>query len=55
MITNAADGGPGPVWGAGDVVAYVDTSPGKPLIITDLNNRTPEQVDKGVDAVAWPP
>ena len=55
MITNAADDGPGPVWGAGDVVAYVDTSPGKPLIITDVNNRTPKQVDTGVDAFAWPP
>jgi hypothetical protein len=55
-ITNVADGfGPGPVWGAGDIVAYLDTSPGRPLIVTDVNNRTPKQVDTGVDAFAWPP
>ena len=55
-ITNVADAfGQGPAWGPSDVVAYLDTSPGKPLIVTDVNNRTPKQVDTGVDAFAWPP
>jgi TolB protein len=54
-IADTAADGPGPAWGAGDVVAYIGTSPGKPLIITDVNNRAPKQVDTGVDAFAWPP
>jgi TolB protein len=54
-IANVAADGPGPAWGAGDIVAYLDTSPGKPLIVTDVENRTPRQVDTGADAFAWPP
>ena len=54
-IANVAADSPGPAWGAGNIVAYIDTSPGKPLIVTDVENRTPKQVDTGVDAFAWPP
>ena len=52
---NVAADGPGPVWGAGDIVAYLDTSPGSALVVTDVNNRTPKPIDTGVDAFAWPP
>ncbi|MGV1006404.1 MAG: TolB family protein [Candidatus Nanopelagicales bacterium] len=44
---------PGPEWGPGDVVAYLEASPGTPLIVTDVNNRNPKQVDTEVDAFAW--
>lgn len=54
-IPNVAADSPGPVWGPGDVVAYLDASSGKHLIVTDLSNRTPKQVDTGVDAFAWAP
>ncbi len=54
-IANVAADSPGPVWGAGDVVAYLDMSPGRPLVVTDVENRTPKQVDTGVDTFAWPP
>ena len=54
-IANVATDGPGPAWGTGDIVAYLDTSPEKPLVVTDVENRTPTQVDTGVDAFAWPP
>ncbi|OBJ79296.1 hypothetical protein A9W97_30880 [Mycobacterium gordonae] len=43
----------GPVWGPGDVVAYVDS--GKHLVVTDVDNHAPKQIDTGVDAFAWPP
>jgi dipeptidyl aminopeptidase/acylaminoacyl peptidase len=55
-IPNVAAGvSPGPEWGPDDVVAFLDASPAKSLIVTDVNNRTPKQVDTGVDAFAWLP
>ena len=54
-IGNVATDGSGPVWGAGDLVAYLDASSGSSLIVTDVENRAPKQVDTGVDAFAWPP
>ena len=54
-IANVAADSPGPAWGPGNIVAYLDTSPGKHLIVTDADNRTPKQIDTGVDAFAWPP
>lgn len=54
-IANVAADSPGPAWGPGDIVAYLDTSRGKRLIVTDVDNRTPKQIDTGVDAFAWPP
>ncbi len=54
-IDTVAGDGPGPAWGAADMVAYLDTSPGNPLIVTDVDNRAPAQVDTGVDAFAWQP
>lgn len=44
-----------PVWGAGDFVAYLDTSSGNWLVVTDLDNRSPTRVDTGVDTFAWAP
>jgi hypothetical protein len=54
-IVNVATDGSGPVWGAGDFVAYLDASSGRSLVVTDVENRAPKQVDTGVDAFAWPP
>lgn len=45
----------GPVWGAGDVVAYLNTDPESALVATDLDNRSPRRVDTGVDTFAWAP
>lgn len=45
----------GPVWGPGDVVAYLDTSSQSALVVTDLDNRSPRRVDTGVDSFAWSP
>lgn len=53
-IADVSAEGSGPAWGAGDVVAYVDTSPDRGLIVTDAENRTLRRVDTGVDAFAWP-
>jgi TolB protein len=44
-----------PAWGAGDFVAYLDTSPERSLVVTDLDNRSPRRVDTGVDTFAWAP
>ena len=44
-----------PVWGAGDFLAYLDTSPERFLVVTDLDNRGPRRVDAGVDSFAWAP
>ncbi|WP_241010643.1 TolB family protein [Mycobacterium camsae] len=52
-ISQVATDSPGPVWGPGDVVAYVDSD--KHLVVTDVDNRSPRQIDTGVDAFAWPP
>ncbi len=52
-IGNVAADSPGPVWGPGDFVAYVDA--GKHLMVTDVANRTPKQIGTDVDAFAWPP
>lgn len=54
-ITGVATDGPGPAWGAGGFVAYLDTSSGGSLVVTDVENRTRKQVATGVDAFAWPP
>ncbi|OOK80448.1 conserved secreted domain protein [Mycobacterium kansasii] len=43
------------MWGAGDFVAYLDTSSGNWLVVTDLDNRSPTRVDTGVDTFAWSP
>ncbi len=45
----------GPAWGAGDFIAYLSTSPESSLVVTDLDDRSPRQVDKGVDTFAWAP
>ncbi len=46
----------GPAWGgAGDFVAYLDSSPERSLVVTDLDNRNPKQIDTGVDSFAWAP
>ena len=42
-------------WGAGDFVAYLDTSPERSLVVTDLDNRSPRRVDTRVDTFAWAP
>lgn len=52
-ISHVATDSPGPAWGPGDVVAYVDSD--KHLMVTDVDNRSPRQIDTGVDAFAWPP
>ena len=54
-VTDVADAAQGPAWGAGDFVAYLDTSPESSLVVTDLDNRNPRQVDTGVDTFAWAP
>lgn len=53
-VTNVTTDGPGPAWGPGDFVAYLDTSPGGSLVVTDRENRAPRQIDTNVDAFAWP-
>ncbi|MDP7701127.1 hypothetical protein [Mycobacterium sp. TY815] len=53
MVGNVPADSPGPVWGPGDLLAYVDA--GKHLVVTDVNNRAPKQIDAGVDTFAWPP
>lgn len=53
VVTNVAADLPGPVWGPGDIVAFVDST--KHLMVTDADNRSPKQIDTGVDAFAWPP
>jgi TolB protein len=45
----------GPAWGAGDLVAYLDSSPEMRLVVTDVDNRNPKPVDTGVDSFAFPP
>lgn len=45
----------GPAWGAGNFVAYLDTSPEKALVVTGFDNKTPKRVDSGVDTFAWAP
>lgn len=54
-IADVATDGPGPAWGPGDVVAYLDASGENRLIVTDAGNRAPRQIDTGVDTYAWPP
>ncbi len=59
-ITGVAPNGPGPQWGPGDFVAFLqNASRGEravgDLIVSDVNNRIPKQVDTGVDAFAWSP
>ncbi len=44
-----------PAWGAGNFVAYLDTSPERSLVVTDLDNHSPRRVDRGVDTFAWAP
>lgn len=54
-ITGIAAAAQGPAWGTGDLVAYLDASPQRGLVVTDLDNRKPRQVDTGVDSFAWAP
>jgi TolB protein len=54
-VTDVAAAAQGPAWGAGDFVAYLDTSPENALVVTDLDNRNPKRVDTGVDSFAWAP
>ena len=54
-VTDVAAAAQGPKWGAGDFVAYLDTSPESALVVTDLDNRKPKRVDTGVDSFAWAP
>ncbi|WP_233214819.1 hypothetical protein [Mycobacterium sp. 4858] len=53
--TDVEASGQGPAWGAGNFVAYLDTSPEKALVVADFDNRNPKRVDTGVDAFAWTP
>lgn len=56
MVSDFAAAAQGPVWGAGDFVAYLETSsPESALVVTDLVNHNPKRVDTGVDAFAWAP
>lgn len=52
-VGKVATDSPGPAWGPGDVVAYVDSD--RHLVVTDVDNRSPRQIDTGVDAFAWSP
>lgn len=52
-IGDVATDSPGPAWGPGDVVAFVDASPGRPLVVLDPQDRTPKEVDTEVDSFAW--
>lgn len=51
----ACHGVQSPVWGPGDLLAYLNTSPERALVVTDPDNRNPRQVDTGVDTFAWAP
>ncbi len=53
-IGNVATDPPGPAWGPGDVVAFLDTSPGRRLVVLGPQVSTPKQVDTEVDSFAWP-
>jgi Tol biopolymer transport system component len=55
IVTDVAAAAQGPAWGAGDFVAYLDTSAESTLVVTDLDNRDPTRVETGVDAFAWAP
>ncbi len=44
-----------PAWGSGDLLAYLDTSPERSLVVTDSDNRNPRRVDTGVDTFGWAP
>jgi TolB protein len=54
-VTDVAAAAHGLTWGAGDFVAYLDTSPESSLVVSNLDNRSPRRVDTGVDAFAWAP
>jgi Tol biopolymer transport system component len=54
-VTDVATAAPGPLWGVGDFVAYLDTSPESALVVTDLDNRNPKMVDTGVESFGWAP
>ncbi len=44
-----------PAWSASDLVAYVDSSPERFLVVTDADNRDPHRVDAGVETFGWAP
>jgi hypothetical protein len=52
-IGDVATDPPGPAWGPGDVVAFLDTSPGRRLVVLGPQDSTPKQVDTEVDSFAW--
>lgn len=54
-VTDVLAAAQGPVWGVGDFVAYLDTSPETALVVTDFDNRNPKTIDTGVDSFAWAP
>ena len=53
-IGDVATDPPGPAWGPGDVVAFLDTSPGRRLVVLGPQGSAPKKVDTGVDSFAWP-
>lgn len=44
-----------PTWGSGDFVAYINTSPERSLVVTDVENRAPRTIGAGVETFAWAP
>lgn len=54
-VSDVAAAAQGPAWNAGNLVAYLDTSPQRWLVVTDADNRSSRKVDTGVDAFAWAP
>ncbi len=52
-IANVAPDPPGPAWGPGDVVAFLDTSPGRRLVVLGPHDSTPKQVDTEMDSFSW--
>ncbi len=53
IVTDVAMPEQGPEWGRGDFVAYLNASDETALVVTDVDNRNPRQVDTGVDSFAW--
>lgn len=44
-----------PAWGASDLLAYIDSSPERSLVVTDPDNHDPKRVDTEVETFAWAP
>ena len=54
-VSDIAAAAQGPAWSAGNLVAYLDTSPQSWLVVADADNHSSTKVDTGVDAFAWAP